>query len=129
MTVALPVVATFCIPFEPRSPGALSHPGAAGSIRCLCDRFERGHLDGAARDAAGLGGVVLEEVALLQRLLAGVLVHRGDVKVVRAVASLHAAVADLALERRVGVDRRYEPADLAVPVLGRALGTAIADEK
>src|SRR5580658_9395791 len=98
MIVALPVVATFCIP-NPVLPRALSHPGAAGSIGGLCDRFERRHLDRAAGDAARLVRVVLEESAFLQRLLARVFMHGGNVEIVGAVARLHAAIADLALER------------------------------
>src|SRR5689334_20199398 len=100
MIVALPVVATFCISHEPRNPGALSHPGAAGSIGRLCDRFDRRHLDRAAGNATRLRGVVLEEIAFLQGLLALFLVHGGDVKIVGAVARLEAAIADLALDCR-----------------------------
>src|SRR4051794_21901647 len=119
MMVALPVVATFCIP-NPVLPRHSRIPArqaqSAESLRSLGDRFERRHLDRAAGDAPRLGGIVLEEIAALQGRLAGVLVHGGDMEIVRAVARLHAAIADLAPERGIGVDRRDERADLAVPI-------------
>ena len=77
------------------------------------DRFERQHFERTARHRPGRLGVVLEEGALLQRHAARIVVHRGDVEIILAVARLQAAIADLALERRIGIDRGDEGADLA----------------
>src|SRR5580693_1568729 len=99
------------------------------SLCRLGDHLQGHDLDRTAGNDPGGLGVMPEEGALLQGDPRPLVEHRGEVIIVRAVAALHAAITDLALERRVAVERGDERRDLAVPVLRHAGGMAVLDEK
>jgi hypothetical protein len=66
---------------------------------------------------------------LLQRLDRLLVRGGGEMIVVGTVAALHAAIRDLSLQRGIGVERRDEFRDIAVPGVLRRILPAILDEK
>jgi hypothetical protein len=74
-------------------------------------------------------GVTLEKVAALQRLDGLVVGCGSEVKVVDAVATLHAAIRDFALQAGVGVQGGDELGDAAVPFVLRNFFALIFDQK
>ena len=82
----------------------------------------------AACRLPGLLSVVLEEVARLQGRNRRVVGRGRQMHVARIIAALHAAIADLALQLRIAIDRRDEAIDLAMPVLGGAGLEFISDQ-
>src|SRR6266478_4721286 len=97
--------------------------------RRLGDQFNRRDHDLAAGDLPGLFRIVLEEIALLERLDGLLVGGRGEMIIARIVAVLHAAVGDLALHLGVVVERGNEPADFPMPVLRGAVGKLIFDHE
>ncbi|HEX9325776.1 MAG TPA: hypothetical protein VF915_04615, partial [Reyranella sp.] len=103
--------------------GALRRPGGLGND------LERQDLDLAAGHEAGLFGVVLEPVTLLQVLGRLVVGSAGEMVVVSVLGVLHAAIGDAPLQDGIAVEVGDEPGDLAVPILLRARGEPVLDEE
>src|ERR1700675_3041323 len=99
------------------------------ALRRLADQLDRRHRHLAASDLPGLFGIMLEEVARLQRLDRRLVGGRGEMKIAGIVAVLHDAVADPSPQLGIAVERGNEAADFLVPLLRRAVGELIFDHE
>src|ERR1700676_3470359 len=99
------------------------------ALRRLADQPDRRPRPPAAGALPGLFGVVLEEIARLQRLDRRLVGGRGEMKIAGIVAVLHDAVANPALQLGVAVERGNEAADFLVPGVRGAVGELIFDHE
>ena len=83
----------------------------------------------ALGDLPGPFRIVLEEVALLQRLDRFVVGGRREVEIARVVALFQTAVDDPPLQLRIVVEGCNEAGNFTVPRLGSAVGELISDHE